>query len=118
MSEAVFLPRANDGARFRLSRVERHRQRTATGSGFPRRPFARVVRRGWQRGAAEHIEEQFRTDTVMSRLSSTSRLCSVPRAALSQGSPSLAPRSLRRPDSNLSSSVCQTPLVSFTPVCC
>ena len=50
----------------------------------------------WKRGVAQHIKEQFRTD----------RRCSVPRAVLSQVSLSFAPPSLRRPNSNLSSSVC------------
>ena len=82
-------------------------QRIATGSGFARRPHARGARRGWQRGAVQH--STLRTNSAPTSClnsSSTSRLCSVPRAVLSQGSRLFAPPSLRRPDLNPSSSVC------------
>ena len=65
---------------------------------------------GWPDGGGREAQHStLRTNSAPTsclNLSSTSRLCSVPRAVLSQGSRSFAPPSLRRPDLNPSSSVC------------
>ena len=84
------LPRAIGGAWFRLSRMGRPRQRIATGSGFARRPNA-----GWPDGGGREAQHStLRTNSAPTsclNLSSTCRLCSVPRAVLLQGYRSLHP---------------------------
>ena len=104
------LPRAIDGAWFRLSRMGRRRQRIATRVRF----CSTTLCQGWPDGGGREVQHS----TLRSNSAPTSclslRRCSVPRAVLSQGF--ICTPSLRRPDSNLSSSVCCFPDASL-PLC-
>ena len=103
-----FLPKAIDGARFRLSRMGRRCQRTATGSGF------------CSRGAAQHIEEQFRTDSVMSQLELHEQALFRSQSGPLAGGPLHLHPEISGDQIRTSALPCvasQTPLVSFTPMC-
>ena len=78
-----------------------------------------VARRGWQRGAAQHIEDQFRTG-VMSQLELHEQAMFRSQSGPLVGVPFICtPKSPEtRFEPPLPCVASQTPLVSFTLVCC